>query len=213
MAPVPQPQGSPPAPSGSATPSPSFSPELDRQVYAELRALAARYLAGERAGHTLQPTALVHEAYLRLASSPAAEGRTRQEFIAIAATVMRRVLVDSARARRAAKRAGPDGGGHRIAIEHAELFARAPDSGAAGATEAVDLVALDSALRTLDAVSPRQARVVELRFFGGLSVEQAAELLGVSTRTVEVDWRTARAWLRRELEKPPTQDAEHQAPP
>lgn len=189
MAPAPQPIG-PVPPKGAAL---SVASLLDGKVYTELRALAARFLSGERAGHTLQPTALVNEMYLRLALSPGAEGTTRQQFIALAAAVMRRVLVDSARAHRAAKR---DGGGHRVPIEQTEECGTATDvPNGAG----VDLVALDSALRGLEAVSPRQARVVELRFFGGLSVEQAAEVLGVSPRTVEVDWRTARAWLRREL--------------
>ncbi len=157
-------------------------------VMAELRSLASRYLAGERPGHTLQPTALVHEAFLRLAGKSGVPAG-RSEFIALAATSMRRVLVDHARARRAAKRGGER---QRIALDAA--------SPSDERTE-VDLLALDESLERLAGLDQRQARIVELRFFGGLGVEAVAAVLGVSPRTVEADWRMARAWLRRELEK------------
>lgn len=161
-------------------PSPSDS------VIAELRSLAGRYLAGERHGHTLQPTALVHEAFVRLAGS-AGVPADRSEFIALAATSMRRVLVDYARARKASKRGGDR---QRVALDPAQ---------APGERADVDLLSLDEALTKLAALDPRQARIVELRFFGGLGVEAAAQVMGVSARTVEADWRMARAWLRREL--------------
>jgi RNA polymerase sigma factor (TIGR02999 family) len=171
--------GRPPEP---GPPGPSDS------VMAELRSLASRYLAGERPGHTLQPTALVHEAFLRLAGKSGVPSE-RSEFIALAATSMRRVLVDHARARRAAKRGGER---QRIALDAA--------SPSDERTE-VDLLALDECLERLAGLDQRQARIVELRFFGGLGVEAVAAVLSVSPRTVEADWRMARAWLRRELEK------------
>ncbi len=166
-------------------------PAATDSVIAELRALAAKYLAGERPGHTLQPTALVHEAFLRLTGSPGVPA-DRSEFIALAATSMRRVLVDHARARRAAKRGGDRRRAPPLALDGAAAKWDQPQ---------VDLLALDEALEKLAALDPRQARIVELRFFGGLGVEAAAQVLGVSTRTVEADWRMARAWLRRELER------------
>jgi RNA polymerase sigma factor (TIGR02999 family) len=171
--------------------APPTSDVLFRQAYAELRALAAHMLEDERTNHTLQATALVHEAVLRLGSSIPPSAMSRSSLVALAAVVMRRVLVDSARAHRALKRGG---GARRIALGEAEREvesnARADDA---------DVLALDAALLRLARVSSRQASVVELRFFGGLNVEQAAEVLGVSARTVESDWRFARAWLRREL--------------
>jgi RNA polymerase sigma factor (TIGR02999 family) len=166
---------------------PSADPAaLTEAVYAELRALASYFLQRERAGHTLQPTALVHEAYLKLADKTRINWRSKAHFVAVAAEAMRRVLVDHARSFRADKRGG---GRARIPLEAGIL---------APGTE-VDLLALDDAINKLAALDARHARVVELRFFGGLSVEQAAEVLGVSTRTVEADWSLARAWLRQEI--------------
>ncbi|HTY40581.1 MAG TPA: sigma-70 family RNA polymerase sigma factor [Thermoanaerobaculia bacterium] len=155
-------------------------------VYGELRKLAASHLRAERGDHTLQPTALVHEAYLRLVGQRSVTWANRAHFYGIAAQMMRRVLVDHARRRQAAKRtpgtlyvdAGPDSGG--------------PD-------RAPELLALDRALTELERLDPRQARVVELRFFAGLSVEETAEVAGVSTATVKREWRTARAFLRHEI--------------
>jgi RNA polymerase sigma factor (TIGR02999 family) len=159
---------------------------LDRLVplvYQELREQARRQLGRERKDHTLQSTALVHEAFLRLAGQSRAQWQNREQFFAVAARLMRRVLVDHARARAAAKRgASPT----RIALEDAPEPAVQPD---------VDVLALDR----LAAVDERQARVVELRYFGGLSAEEAAKLLEVSPATVARDWAMARAWLFREL--------------
>ena len=155
-------------------------------VHGELRRLAARYLGRERPDHTLQPTALVNEAYLRLAGQHDLDWESRAHFVAIAANVMRQVLVDHARARRAGKRAGE--------LERVTL-----DEGLVPSERGVDLVALDDALTDLAGFDPRLARVVELRFFGGLTTREAAAVLGVSTATVEREWATARGWLRREL--------------
>lgn len=158
---------------------------LFQVVYGELRRLAAYHMRGERAGHTLQTTALVHEVYLRLAGQDV-DWKNRGHFFAVAARAMRRILVDHARRRRAAKR----GGG----------VAPSPlDSVVPAIDPAVDLLDLDAALETLETLDPREARVVELRFFAGLSVPEVALALGVSDATVERDWVTARAWLRREL--------------
>ncbi len=156
-------------------------------VYDELRRVAASALRRERAGHTLQPTALVHEAFLRLAEADTAAWDNRAHFVAIAARVMRRVLVDHARKRNAAKRGT---GEIRVPLEDVDVPA---------ATLDVDLVALDTALARLATFDPRQARIVELRFFGGLSVPETAALVGASDRTVKRDWQIARAWLTREL--------------
>jgi RNA polymerase sigma-70 factor, ECF subfamily len=151
-------------------------------VYAELRRRAAAYLKGERAGHTLVATALVHEAWLRLAGQRAGY-ENRLQFFALAAQMMRRVLVDHARARAADKRPPPE---LRIALEDAPQAA--PDDG-------VDLVGLDDALEALAKRDPRQARLVELRYFGGLTAEETAEALGVSLATMKREWTAARAWL------------------
>jgi RNA polymerase sigma factor (TIGR02999 family) len=159
-------------------------------VYDELRRLAASYLRAERPDHTLQPTALVHEAYLRLVDQTT-DWRNRAHFFGIAAQMMRRILVDHARRRQASKR---DPERLRVTAGVAEV--------AASRNDAPDLLALDSALDALEHLDPRQAKIVELRFFAGLSVEETAEVANVSTATVKREWRTARAWLRREIEGP-----------
>jgi RNA polymerase sigma factor (TIGR02999 family) len=159
--------------------------ELLPMVYAELRRLAARQLRGESPGQTLQPTALVHEAYLRLASGVASAPRGKSEFLAAAATAMRRILIDRARH----KQTGKAGGGRRrLDLDNIEP---APEE------ENDDrLLALDEALRQFEAEDPRKAELVKLRFFAGLTAEQAAAALGVSTSTAEKDWAYARSWLR-----------------
>lgn len=156
-------------------------------VYDELRRLAGSYMANERPDHTLQPTALVHEAYFRLVGQRDVRWRNRAHFFAVAATAMRRLLIDHARRHRAEKR----GGGRRVTLSH-EL---ADDGG----TEILDVLALEEVLARLEELDRRQAKVVELRFFGALEVEEVAEVLGVSPATVKRDWRHARAWIRREL--------------
>jgi len=161
--------------------------ELIPLVYHELRALADIYLRGDRSGHTLQPTALVHEAFLRLVDETAVSRMDRTHFFAIAARVMRRVLVDHARARATDKRGGAF---HRVTL-HAEV--------AVTADAEVDLMTLDDALGRLAELDERLCRVVELRFFGRLTIEETASVLGVSKRSVDSDWELARAWLHREL--------------
>ncbi|HYX19801.1 MAG TPA: sigma-70 family RNA polymerase sigma factor [Thermoanaerobaculia bacterium] len=156
-------------------------------VYGELRQLAASHLRSERGDHTLQPTALVHEAYLRLVGQRSVSWANRAHFFGIAAQMMRRVLVDHARRRLAAKRSPGT-----LRIDLGEETAAAPD-------RMPELLALDRALTELERLDPRQARVVELRFFAGLSVEETAEVAGVSTATVKREWRTARAFLRHEI--------------
>jgi RNA polymerase sigma factor (TIGR02999 family) len=156
-------------------------------VYQNLHRQAARLLRRERRDHTLQPTALVHEAYLRLADVRGGDWPSRAHFYAMAARVMRHVLVDHARRRHAHKR---DGGATRVAWEE----------GAGAATELnLDVLALENALQELARLDPEQTHIVELRLFAGLSVEETAEVTGVSTATVKREWRTARAWLRRRL--------------
>lgn len=157
-------------------------------VYDELRALAGSYLKSEDPGHTLQPTALVHEAYVRLVGQRP-RLTDKGHFFAVAAQAMRRVLVDHARSRRAQRR----GGGHRVTLRD--------DDAVADWEDPVDLLALDQALRKLSAEHARKARTVELRYFGGLGVTETAELLGVSEITVKRDWRYAKAWLYREIEE------------
>jgi RNA polymerase sigma-70 factor, ECF subfamily len=161
-------------------------------VYDELRCVAQSYLSCERSGHTLQATALVNEAYLRLVTQKAS-WTSRAHFLAIAAEMIRRILVDHARARGTAKRGGA---GRRITL-HDELTIDA-ESGMAPRAE-IDLLDLEAAMDDLARLSTRQARVVELRFYGGLNVEETAHVLGVSPRTIKGDWRVARAWLRRRL--------------
>ncbi|SPE33260.1 RNA polymerase, sigma subunit, ECF family [Candidatus Sulfopaludibacter sp. SbA6] len=157
-------------------------------VYNELRRLAGRYMQDERTGHTLQPTALVHEAFLRLAGQDRANWRNRAQFMGIAGQLMRRILVDHARKRHAAKR-----GGTLVTLDEG---VGNPHSTAAQPEE---ILAVDEALARLDRLDPQQARVVELRYFGGLSAEETAEAMGMSQRTVEREWATAKAWLRAQL--------------
>jgi len=156
-------------------------------VYEELRRVASHYLRGERQGHTMQTTDLVHEAYLKLAGQQC-PWENRAHFFGVAAQAMRHILVDHARARYAGKRGG---GQARVPLDDALLVSGAPDS---------NLLELDEALTKLAQRDPRQARIVELRYFAGLSVEEVAEVLGCVSRTVNRDWRMAQAWLRRELE-------------
>lgn len=156
-------------------------------VYEELRRVARRYIGRERAGHTLQTTALVNEAYLRLIDASQVEWQSRAHFFAISAQLMRRILVDYARSHNYVKRGGE---AHHVPLEDAAVFS---------AEQAPDLVALDDALNSLAAMDQRKSRVVELRFFGGLSVDETAEVLKVSPRTVMSDWSLAKAWLLREL--------------
>lgn len=157
-------------------------------VYEELRSLAAAVLRRERQDHTLQPTALVHEAYLRLADEPHDRWENRAHFLAVAARAMRHILVDHARNRNAQKRGS---GVTRLTLEGVEPVAGpAPD---------LDLVVLDEALARLSQIDARQARIIELRFFGGLTVEETATAVGASARTVKREWQFARIWLKREM--------------
>jgi RNA polymerase sigma-70 factor, ECF subfamily len=158
-------------------------------VYDELRRMAVAVMRAERPDHTLQPTALVHEAYLRLADEPGAWTGNRAYFLAIASTAMRRILVEHARSHNAQKR----GSGK------AHLSLDDVDVPTPGCGEAVDLVMLDDALARLSALDPRQGSIVELRFFGGLTVEETATVVGISPRTVKREWQMSRAWLRREM--------------
>lgn len=160
-------------------------------VYEDLRRLAHRYMAGERPDHTLQTTELVNEAYLRLVESARLNPESRAHFFAVCSRVMRRILVDWARSRQAVKR-----GGAVPSLKLEEAFAVAGRPG-------TDLVALDDALTALGAIDRRKSQVVELRFFGGLTVEEVAGVLRVSVETVHRDWKLARSWLRRELRKEP----------
>src|SRR5215468_107030 len=158
-------------------------------VHSELRRLAANYLRRERQNHTLQPTALVNEAYLKLVDQRSAKWQSRAQFFGVAAQLMRRILVDHAREHQAAKRGGVDQ--QRLSITSAEGLARKPN---------IDLLALNEALDELAAMDQQQSRIVELKFFGGLSIEETAEVLGIGHATVERDWKLARAWLRRQLQ-------------
>jgi len=158
-------------------------------VYAELRRIAAAKMRAERGGHTLQPTALVHEAWLRLMNQHGSGWQNRDQFFAIAAQAMRRILVDHARKRHAAKRGDGDASVDLDEVSRA-LAVTLPDE---------RLLALDEALKGLAALDERQARIIELRFFAGLSVEETASVLGISPTTVKRDWATGRAWLFREM--------------
>lgn len=157
-------------------------------VYAELRRLATNYLRRERVGHTLQPTALVNEAYLKLVGQKDAKWQNRAHFFAISAQLMRRILVDHVRRHQAEKRGGSDQ--QRLSLTSVEEVVAQP---------AVDLLALNEALDELSNMDPHQGRIVELKFFGGLSIDETAEVMGISHATVEREWKSARAWLRRQL--------------
>jgi RNA polymerase sigma factor (TIGR02999 family) len=163
---------------------------LAAKVYRELHRIARRYMKNERAGHTLQATALVNEVYLRLVDVKNVDWQHRAQFFAIAAQMMRRILVDAARARGSHKRGG---GAVRVNVDEVPVLSPEP---------AASLVALDAELEALSKIGPRQARVVELRYFGGLSEEETAEVLKISVRSVRRDWHFARAWLMRELNDP-----------
>lgn len=156
-------------------------------VYEDLRHLAAAYMKDERSDHTLQATALVHEAYLRLVDWENVTWENRAQFFAVAAQVMRRVLVDHARGRNAAKREGSQ---HKLALDEAVSFADEKE---------FDVLALEEALSSLEKLDPRQAKIVELRFFGGLSIEEVAHVLKISPTTVKREWTIAKAWFQREL--------------
>jgi RNA polymerase sigma factor (TIGR02999 family) len=156
-------------------------------VYDELRRLADHYLRRERPDHTLQPTALVHEAYLKLIDQTRVDWQNRAHFFGVAAQLMRRILVDHARRHQAEKRGGFR---QKLTLDEAVDYSQTRD---------VDLVKLDDALTALAKFDARQSRIVELRFFGGLTIEETAEALGISPATVKVDWSMAKAWLRREI--------------
>ena len=161
--------------------------ELMPLVYDELRRLAGNYLRRERADHTLQPTALVNEAYLLMVDQRRARWQNRAQFIGVAAQMMRRILVDHARAHQAEKR----GGQHfTVSLSEADRFGDRPD---------VDLLRIHEALERLAAIDAQQARIVELKFFGGLTIEETAEAVSRSHTTVEKEWKMARAWLRHEM--------------
>lgn len=162
-------------------------------IYSELHRQAERAMRRENPEHTLQATALVHEAYLRLVDQKRAAWKNRAQFFGVAAQVMRRILVDHARERLAAKRGG---GAQRLTLGHA-------DAAAVGSADGgLDVLALHEALEALADLDPQQARLVELRYFSGLNIEETAEALGISPATVKREWAVARAWLKRELSKP-----------
>jgi RNA polymerase sigma-70 factor (ECF subfamily) len=170
--------------------------ELMPQVYDELRRLAANYLRQERPGQTLQATALVHEAFLRLSKEKNQPWKNRTHFLAIAALSMRQILVQRARARHAEKRGGEDQ--ERITLDES-AFAKDATARQGHDARGLDVLQLDAALEKLAALDPQQAKIVELRYFGGLTVEEAAEALDISPATVKRHWTIARAWLKKEL--------------
>jgi RNA polymerase sigma factor (TIGR02999 family) len=161
--------------------------ELVDVVYEDLRRLAQQYMGQERSGHTLQPTALVHEAFLKLIDQSRVDWRDRSHFFAIGAQAMRRILVNHAKSRGRVKRGG---GKQKLPLDEALTVSLEDDD---------EILAVDEALEKLAALDERQAKIVELRFFGGLNVDEVAAVLGVSKRTVEREWAACRAWLRREL--------------
>ena len=158
-------------------------------IYKELRQMAGAFMRGERPGHTLQATALVNEAYMRMVGGHPVEWQNRPHFFAIAAHTMREVLLDYARRARAAKRGGNDA--QRVELH--EECSIAPD-------KLEEVIAIDEALERLARIDPRQSRIVELRFFAGLNVEEAGEVMGVSAKTIKREWRSAKAWLHREMD-------------
>jgi len=161
--------------------------ELLQLVYTPLRELAGHHLRREREGHTLQPTALVHELYLKLIKQRRVDWSDRRHFFAVAAQMMRRILVDHARRRKSDKR-----GGEKVSIA-------LDDALEVAAAESLDVIALDDALEQLAAIFPQQSKIVELRFYGGLTIDETAEVIGVSPATISREWTMARAWLRRAL--------------
>src|SRR5271157_3765211 len=158
-------------------------------VYDELRRLAGSYMRNERSDHTLQATALVHEAYLKLIEQRSVDWQSRAHFLGVAAQLMRRILIDHARGHSRQKRGGEQ---KKVSLDEAFVFSE---------KQADELLAVDDSLNRLAEIDPRQARVVELRFFGGLSVEEAAEVLGVSPKTIKRDWSVAKAWLYADLKE------------
>jgi RNA polymerase sigma factor (TIGR02999 family) len=163
--------------------------ELIPLIYDELRRLARAHLRRERINHTLQPTALVHEAFLRMVDQSQVNWQNRAHFFGSAARLMRQILINHAEARRAAKRGGE---AERISLNDVDRFT---------VEEEIDLIALNEALKNLERIDPRQERIVEMRYFGGLAIEEIAEVIGVSPATVKREWSVARAWLRRELSR------------
>jgi RNA polymerase sigma-70 factor (ECF subfamily) len=161
--------------------------QLARIVYEDLRRLAYTYMAQEQPGHTLQPTALLHEAFLKLVDQTRVDWRGRSHFFSVGAQAMRRILVNHAKSKGRIKRGG---GQHKIPLDDVATFSIDRDE---------DVLALDVAIEKLEALDPRQAKIIELRFFGGLDMEATAEAMGISKRTVEREWTACRAWLRREL--------------
>lgn len=157
-------------------------------VYEDLRRLARAYFANEKSEHTLQATALVHEAYIRLVNWENVSWQSRAHFFAVAAEVMRKILIDHARRKKAQKRSG----GQKILLDEAVSFAKEKE---------LDLIKLDEALQTLEKIDSRQARIVELRFFGGLSIAETAHVLKISEKTVRREWSFAKAWFQRELKR------------
>ena len=164
--------------------------DLMPMVYADLRRVAAGYMRRESPGHALQPTALVHEAYVRLIDQKQVKWRNRAHFFGVAAGLMRRILVDNARRRRAEKRGG---GWERVTL--------AGDEAATDSHKEIDVLALHEALERLAGFDPQQERIVELRYFGGLTIEETAEVVGISTATVVREWTIAKAWLRADLSR------------
>jgi len=163
--------------------------ELTPIIYDELRRLARGYLRRERINHTLQPTALVHEAFLRLIDQSKVNWQNRAHFFGVAARLMRQILINHAEARRAAKRGGE---AERVSLNDVDHFA---------VEHEIDLIALNEALTNLERIDPQQGQIVELRYFSGLTIEEIAEVISVSPATVKREWSTARAWLRRELSR------------
>jgi RNA polymerase sigma-70 factor (ECF subfamily) len=187
---------------GTGDRQPGDPAELMPQVYDELRRLAANYLRHERPGQTLQATALVHEAFLRLSKDKSQPWKNRTHFLAIAALSMRQILVQRARARHAEKRGGEHA--ERITLDESLVQDRPAVSRRSAAHEGgVDVLELDAALEKLATLDPQQAKIVELRYFGGLTVEEAADALDISPATVKRHWTIARAWLRKELQPEP----------
>jgi RNA polymerase sigma factor (TIGR02999 family) len=174
--------------------------ELTPLVYRELRRLADTYMRRERLDHTLQPTALIHEAYLRLVDQKQPEWESRSQFFRFAAHLMRQILVDHARTRKAQKRPG----GEKVALEQAAVMGR---------ERPADLMALDEALTQLEELDQRKAHIIELKFFGGMTEDEVAEALGISVRTLARDLRVAKAWLAQVMTLPPHGRISHSIPP